>query len=325
MIKQDFKHEHTILDYLVQAAYPVPKLIPALDGSTIISRNNKYYVVFEYIDGYHPMHFYYFRGFHSSRILGLTGKSLGKLHALLKNFESTKSTRERESLGTGKHYREMNWYYKQLESCRTKMGEFTQSGISNRDKPRDKLRLNIDLIKSALIYTTELVENAKLDILHIHGDFGLSNILMRRDAPLYVIDLELSHLNWKLHDLAYFLNDFAYNNRYFNHSAESIFLEEYNKEFPISDEEIKIFPYLRLHSVLQRLSAYSYLYYTCGKRREFKIARGQRSIAQMLISNLPELSDIRLTSEEFPHNFFSFGWSKNRKLKYPAPLKNRLH
>jgi len=241
------------------------------------------------------------------------------------NFESKNSAREREALGMGKHYREINWYYKLLESCRTKMQDFMRSGIYNLDKPRDKLRLEIDLIKSALIYTNELLENTKLAILQIHGDFGLSNILMRGDDPLFVVDFELSHMDWKLIDLAYFLNDFAYNNRHFNHAAECIFLEEYNKVNPITDEEIKYFPYLRLHSVLQRLSAYSHLYYTNGRRREFKISRGQRSIAQMLISNLPELSEIRLTSEEIPQKKFSFGWSKNRKVKYPAPIKNPIH
>ena len=95
------------------------------------------------------------------------------------------------------------------------IGRFSNSGKNHPGGHGDVLNLNVDCVKSTLLYTNKILHNSNIDIINIHADFGLPNVFYKRNAPLFIIDLERSHSDWKLSDPAYFLNDYAFYNRQF--------------------------------------------------------------------------------------------------------------
>jgi Ser/Thr protein kinase RdoA (MazF antagonist) len=108
----------------------------------------------------------------------------------------------------------------------------------------------------------ELLSAALLKRTIIHGDYGLHNLLFRRDGTVMPVDFELARLEWRLSDLVY---DF-----------ESIqwFMAAYHATFPLNADEWRLFAevwrFYKLQGAVQYWNSY---FETNGPARKLISAR----------------------------------------------------
>jgi Ser/Thr protein kinase RdoA (MazF antagonist) len=108
----------------------------------------------------------------------------------------------------------------------------------------------------------------------IHGDYGLHNLLFRKDGTVIPIDFELARLEWRLSDLVSCMSRLRYGDGAYDFQSIRWFLAAYDVEHPLSDDEWRLFPevwrFYKLQGAVQYWSSY---FETGGPARKLIAAR----------------------------------------------------
>jgi Ser/Thr protein kinase RdoA (MazF antagonist) len=87
----------------------------------------------------------------------------------------------------------------------------------------------------------------------IHGDYGPYNVFFKPGAPIMILDLELSRLDWRMTDLANAAYFFALGRSGFRFSHLARFFEGYFSVNPDARSEIVFFPDVWQFLLLRRV------------------------------------------------------------------------
>jgi homoserine kinase type II len=244
------QHEHSILSYLAQTGFPSPRLSPALNGDTVLQKGERYYALFDYLEGYFQYHNYYFLPAQSHQLITASGQALAALHLALREFEPAGRHLNGFISKEGSRWRDLDWYLDRLDQARQAI-----PGL----RAEEESRLLPDFsgqaawLKERLCELDSRLKAANPPRLIIHGDYGPYNLFFRPGAPIVILDFELARLDWRLSDLAHSLHYFAMNRFGFQADKMHLFLQAYNARYPLDPGELEFLPSVWQFLLLRRV------------------------------------------------------------------------
>jgi Ser/Thr protein kinase RdoA (MazF antagonist) len=247
------QYEHSILLHLANVGFPAPALVQTEDGETIVENESRSFALFEFLEGYFQYHNYVYLPAQRDWFLTTAGYILGWLHSTLDGFIPAGWNLEGYPDLTGKRVRGAAWYAGELQKCRQETLQIPQDSL--HPTLRDLMDLSI-WMEDTLLQLDEWLEEAKPKRTIIHADYGPYNLLFKHGFPVVVVDFELARLDWRLVDLVKSIDMFTRNRFQFNLAKIKLFLESYQKAFPITREELFLLPYVWVYFILRRLIIY---------------------------------------------------------------------
>ena len=154
----------------------------------------------------------------------------------------------------------------------------------------DWLVQNCQRILDELGQLDETLSKSGLPRLIIHGDYGYHNIVFDRHREMVTpIDFESSRLEWRLSDLVSALSRLRYRSGEYNIPSIRKFLEGYQREYPIGQDEWQYLPLVwRFHKLRASLIYWNSYFETGGPARKLVSARDAVHQAEWVVKN-PEL------------------------------------
>lgn len=273
------RHEHSILSHLAQVSFPAPRLTPTARGETLIQQGDRYYALFDVLEGYFQYHNYVFLPAQICRFITVSGQTLGALHTTLRDFTPSGRHPQGFTSREGARWRELGWFISQLDWC-----EREAPGQAGED-----LALMISdhagWVHEVLCRMDEMLRGAELPRLIIHGDYGPYNLFFKPGMPVVILDFELARLDWRLTDLATALPSFARSRLGFSREKLKAFLEGYRTYCPVEAEELVFLPAVWQFLTLRRLIVCWYRCCTTGAEHWLAEARQRLKLAHWLIIN----------------------------------------
>jgi Ser/Thr protein kinase RdoA (MazF antagonist) len=257
-------HEHSILRHLGSAGFPAIRVEATLSGETFVDREDGRFALFAFEDGVN-LAGYILPLERRVRLWGLTGRLLAGFHLAVEGF----APEGQHHLGyvgpTGERSRDLAWHLGALEELTRDPGPAT--GAESKAHIR-WLRDNAGRIGDRILVLHELLADAPLARSVIHGDYGIHNILFRRDGTPILHDFELSRLDWRLIDIVTVLSRVGAR-------LGNAFLEGYDDVAGLPGDERRslsdVWQFYRLCGAVQSWSTYARL----GDGRRLATARGR--------------------------------------------------
>jgi Ser/Thr protein kinase RdoA (MazF antagonist) len=217
--ENEINEEIKFIQYLNGKRLNVLKPVLSKNGNYLLAKNTpwgKYLVcAFERVEG-EQMDGFNSDGDYTDELITGYGKILGKLHK--HSSEYGKVTKKS--------------YFEKLE----------EMDIFIKDKLDDKetVRKEINEIRNLL----QKIPKNKLNYGLIHGDYELDNVFYDKNSKNYsIIDFESGIYHWYAMDVVIALNNIKEELPHNDYERmEKLFINGYNEEYQISDEEIKYFP-----------------------------------------------------------------------------------
>ncbi|MFP3914640.1 MAG: phosphotransferase enzyme family protein, partial [Actinomycetota bacterium] len=182
------EHEHSVLRYLEEQGYPAVRLVAAADGSSVFSVHGRRMAAFHFAPGTN-LNGSYMSTRAALDAIHLAGGLLARLHAATAEFHPR-----------GSHHLELDSSDgdSRLRSQLRLLGELAASS----DHPDAAvLGGQAGEVAERLTHLHEVLTAAQPESAVIHGDFGLHNILFRRDGTATVHDFELARRDWRVIDV----------------------------------------------------------------------------------------------------------------------------
>lgn len=196
-------HEHSILHRLEYAGFPAVRLVATVEGETLVQAGDGRYAVFEFEHGRNLAGHVLPRRTRV-RLWAHAGRLLARFHRDLRGFTPA----GRHHLGfrgpAASRWRDTSWHLRALQELPRQIprgAADTASAVSLR-----WLGDNAARVADQILELEERLADAPLERVVIHGDFGIHNLLIRRDGTSTVHDLELARLEWRLLDLVIVLS-----------------------------------------------------------------------------------------------------------------------
>lgn len=255
--------EHSILQYLAQVDFPSPRLVLTRDGCTYIQRNDRYYAIFEYLEGYFQYHNYLYLPGKASTFIEYSAKALGSMHFVLKDFIPQGSNPNGFRSKDGTRWREIGWFLEKLRAC-TQVSQKPEIETNEMHLRFLKLAQWMEDLLHRLDAT--LTERDPLRVI-IHGDYGPYNLFFKPGSPVAILDFELARLDWRLTDLAHSMFTFCKSRFGFHPQKMRQFLQAYNINFPLDKDELQLLPLVWQFLSLRRTIVCWYNFCNGGGRR----------------------------------------------------------
>jgi Ser/Thr protein kinase RdoA (MazF antagonist) len=224
-------HEHSVLRHLASVAYPAPRVRSTSQGDTLVIVDDRHYALFDFIHGVNLGGCFLSRGTRL-RLSEEAGRVLAQLHRALDGF----SPSGRQELGftslTGERVRDASWHLRQLTALASTPGN---DSLAARDGRWRWLASNSGRIGDEISRLDRALSQAPLSRLVIHGDYGLHNLMFRRDGSATVLDFELARMEWRMVDLAVVLSRVDV-------TSGRAFLAGYRALAPIPADEWRLLP-----------------------------------------------------------------------------------
>lgn len=232
-------HEHSILRRLADVRFPAPRLNLAMNGQSIHQMGERYFAMFDVLEGYFQYHNYLFLPKHSRRFLTCAGQALGDLHTALEDFTPAGCQVNGFKSSDGDRWRDLDWYRNKLDASR----RMTLADLVHRDVGEaSRLMAQARWIDERLCALDAELGAAALPRLIIHGDYGPYNLFFKPDEPVVILDFELARLDWRLTDLATAIGFFAKDRLGLHRGKMRLFLESYRSRSPIGQDELALLP-----------------------------------------------------------------------------------
>jgi len=197
--------EVKLMQYLIGKKAPLPQIIETKNGNLISNNEDKYAVLFEFIQGEHPPWAHLDLGLCSD-----IGNKLANMHKSLLEFKS-------------------NDYAIQLAD--------SFSDLSNFNKI-DEFLINK---KQTTIKELKNYELSKLRISIIHGDICRENLIIHKNKLVAIIDFSDAHKDYLVWDLATALSQlFITKTAGIDWKGLEAFLKAYTKENALNQQEKSI-------------------------------------------------------------------------------------
>lgn len=275
-------HEHSILRHLAQIDVPAPHVNTASDGETLIRRGPAVYAVFDVLEGYFQYHQYWLTPAQKRRCVAASGAALGTLHTTLKDFTPAGQHPHGFISRSGERVRELWWFIDAINWCRQALPELT----AGRDPmARQVFERHASWIEQRLWQLNQLLRQADLPRLIIHGDYGPYNLFFKPNAPIVILDFELARLDWRLTDLATALPSFARNRLGFSKRQIRAFLDAYRTRCAIDADELALLPVVWQFLTLRRVVVLWQRYWKTGARSWLVEAQRKLDLACWIIEH----------------------------------------
>ncbi|RPI35101.1 MAG: hypothetical protein EHM70_00735 [Chloroflexota bacterium] len=286
------RHEHSILRHLARVYFPAPRLTFTTSDDTFIQREDRIYALFDYFDGYFQYHNYFFLPAATRQFVAASGRALGLLHAVLKDFDPEGQNPNGFKSRQGERWRELDWFTEKLAWCKTKLPDLPNEAARELDGMMSK---HSAWIESRLRELDVYLRAADPTRLIIHGDYGPYNLFFKQDRPVIILDFELARLDWRLSDLANALPSFARSRLGFNYTRMADFLGAYQSVFPIDQQELQLLPDVWLFLTLRRVIVCWHRYCETQAQGWLDEARQKLALAHWLIDQRIRLSELMLS------------------------------
>ncbi len=249
--------EHSILHQLGHLNASAPRLLRTRNGQSYITFENDNYALFDFIEGKTYTSSFLLRA-HRLKLMALSGQTLARLHQQLQGFQP----QQQHHLGFGdyhgRRHRDLTWHINKVDeliaASRHLADEAEEATLA------DRLMRQSDIVLSQLSQLDEQLNLLNLPRLVIHGDYGLHNLLFQSKTEATPIDFELARLEWRLCDLVSCLSKLRYGQGNYDFESITAFMNGYQREFPIDDEEWQYFPqvwqFYRLMGAVQYWKSY---------------------------------------------------------------------
>jgi Ser/Thr protein kinase RdoA (MazF antagonist) len=222
-------HEHLVLRHLASVGFPAPLLRSTPGGQTLVSLDGRYFALSDFIEGINLASCFFSRGTWL-RLAEVAGKVLARLHQALDGFSPSGGHELGFTSFTGERARDASWHLHQLDVLTAATPGSSGSSAGSGWLAKNAARIGDDI--GELDVT---LREAPLSRVVVHGDFGLHNLMFRRDGSASVLDFELARLEWRLVDLAIVLSRFGV-------TRGRAFLAGYRDVHPIPSEEWRFLP-----------------------------------------------------------------------------------
>ncbi|MGB7874477.1 MAG: phosphotransferase [Anaerolineales bacterium] len=282
--------EHSILGRLAELDFVAPRLLPTQDGRTWLNLDKHNYCLFEFIEGKNYSSTFLVRP-HRVRMMATSGRTLARLHKQLAGF-----------LPEGQHHlgfknysedrhRDVAWHVEKIKEFSARSRELNE--------PDDRLQASwlvdhADQLLDEMRLLDESLRKAALPRIVIHGDYGLHNLIYQSLDTAIPVDYELSRLEWRLSDLVSVVSKFRYKDGSYDFESITRFMQAYQTEFPISDDEWGNFPlvwkYYKLMKAVQYWSSY---FETNGPMRKLESSRDEIERSSWALNNPQRLAEFR--------------------------------
>lgn len=233
-------HEHSLIAFLNTIDFPTTRLFPTHSGRTWIQKNGKRYALFDFVEHGHNYRKYILSPGQIGQIITSAGKLLASLHHKLTDFIPQGYNLNGFKSQNGDRWRDLHWYINKLMHC---IEETSRLNMNAKAIQPGSLLKHAPSIEKALVQLDCMLTEAGLPRLVIHGDYTPGNLLLRQNAPIIVLDFELSRLDWRAVELVDAMWRFGYNRfRGFNINRMKLFLDAYQSRIPLSQSEIIALP-----------------------------------------------------------------------------------
>jgi Ser/Thr protein kinase RdoA (MazF antagonist) len=233
-------HEHSILRYLAQVDFPVPRLVATCTGETVVCKGESHYALFDFIKGGFQYHNYILLPAQARQFITIAGKTLAVLHSRLKDFMPEGYNPNGFKSQTESRWRDLEWYMSRLAHC---VEETQRLKAAAGGTQATWLLQQAGRMEKALLQLDRTLKEAALPRLIIHADYGPYNMLFRHSGPVIVLDFEIARLDWRVSEFVYALPRFAHR-RFFGLDFGEIrcFLDAYQSHLSMSDDELRFIP-----------------------------------------------------------------------------------
>ncbi len=237
-------HEHEVLTELERRAFPAVRLRRTLDGATLAYDQERMYALFDFVDGYNLASTRTLRDVTRARHHATAGRTLARLHHELRDFRPVADHHLGFSPGSGLRSHDLSWHLEMAAWLPTR------EPAARPDAREHHLALAgmAPDIAEQLAELHATIERARLPRTMIHGDYGVHNLLFRRDGVAVVTDFELARRELRLIDLIIVLSRVT-------HSSGKAFLAAYRQSGDVADAEWRRLPdvwrYYRLTGAIE--------------------------------------------------------------------------
>jgi homoserine kinase type II len=257
------RYEHDVLRHLEGRGWPVAAARPASDGLTVVHEEGRCYTLFRFLEG-RPS------PYANARYARLKGRLLARLHDDLAAWDAPG---QREGFGRAW---ELDTYVAALcdyASVNELLMAFGQE--------HPELARAIRAQKYAMLRELSTLGYGELPATPGHFDFHHDNLLFQRGELTGLLDLDLTHLDARVADIASSLQldclaPPAYNE--IDVAAAAAFVGGYAEHTPLSDDERQLIVPLMRASILS-LVAWRLAQWAEGNRRDDAVRSLQRSVS----------------------------------------------
>lgn len=197
---------------------PVPKLVSASDGSTIVNHQGREVLIYERLPGNHVV-------YPTMQHCAAIGRFLARMHLILKPL----------AINTA-YERRLEWIKNVSTEC--------QDALSKEDSR--VLRRAVNQVDSLL----ERTETQGIPQGVIHGDLFRDNVLFNEHGLCGVLDFHHTGRGFWLFDLAIAINDWCVDNGNLDREKTFTLLREYNSIRKLQNTEYWCFPHFLLYAAV---------------------------------------------------------------------------
>ncbi len=229
---------HSILLRLEELGFPAPRLVRTPDEATLTIVDDLAYAIFDLIPG-SSFASSYVRRADRLRLVEIAGKTLAKFHRGLDGF----LPRGRHHLGfegpRDGRTPDLAWYASTVDELMDRsqaLGDPKSAGLATR------LRAVSERVLRQIESLDETLVDRSLPRLVIHGDYGLHNLIFKRDGAVVPVDFELSRFDWRETDLVLALIKMIHPGGDPDLPLIEAFVGAYTAEFPLTSDERQLLP-----------------------------------------------------------------------------------
>lgn len=239
---------HSLLIHLAEIGFPAPRLMTTTGGHTFVTQEGHHYALFDFIEGNNYSSKFVSRA-NWLKLVYLAGQNLARYHQQITGFSPKGSHHLGFKSYEEDRIRNLAWYVTHITDLRQKSLDLN---------PEDDQIIVRWLIEKSGLMIEELhrldeeLNAASLPRLVIHGDYGIQNLLFKKDGTVIPLDFELARIEWRLSDLVTSLARFQSRNGRFDFEAMGTFVSAYLVENPWSEDEWQYLPQVWKFRRIQR-------------------------------------------------------------------------
>jgi Ser/Thr protein kinase RdoA (MazF antagonist) len=269
------RYVHSIQLRLDELGFVAPRPLDTADGCSWTSIAGDVFAVFDFLPGTNYS-MCFLRRSDRLRLTRAAGRTLAGLHTTLDGFEPQGEHHMGFVSADGHRRRDLAWHEAKIAELTIRSGE-----LDDRDAAAlaDSLIRRSGRVLDDIHRLDRELGDAGFRRLIVHGDYGIHNLLFRRDGLAIPVDFELSRLDWRVNDLISAMVKHRYTGGRYDFESMRTFMRAYSAAFPLSDDERGRFAQAwRLYKLQQAVQYWNSYFETDGPAR--KLASALDSIEQ---------------------------------------------
>jgi Ser/Thr protein kinase RdoA (MazF antagonist) len=231
--------EHSILCYLTDKGFPVPRLHLTRTGLTRVELGDRSFALFDFVDGY-CIEDYYWSADRHQQWVAQAAEMLARFHRLMETFAPRGQKPDGFMPGSRRLVRDMAWHLAVVDQYVSTVTQKLSPDELDRFLLRITEQLKRDLADVGRLYESPV---AQLPKQLIHADYKPRNVMFDRQGIIAVLDFQAACINLRALDVVRGLTAFSRVNRYeVDDRLAATFLLAYYARQPLTDQEIEAMP-----------------------------------------------------------------------------------